>query len=103
MDTAPSVMSFLRQRVICSNLVLMSLVWFTVNYNFILIGFSLKYFPGNLYTNAYAMSLSELLAYLVSGMIYTKFGMRGTFISFSVLSAIAGFLMVVSLNSGETG
>ena len=76
------------------NLTFMCLVWFTVSYNFILIGFSLKYFPGNLYTNAYAMSLSELLSYLLSGYIYSKFGMRKTFISFSILSSVAGFLMI---------
>ena len=72
----------------------MSLIWITTNYNFFLISFALKYFPGNIFTNAYAVSLSEGAGYAFSAFIFAKFGLNRTFFAFSALSAVSGFLMV---------
>ena len=73
----------------------MSLLWFFIDYNFYMIAFALKYFPGNIYINGYASSLSDVAAYIFSSYIYTKLGTVRTFVTFSVLTTIASYLMIL--------
>jgi putative MFS transporter len=73
----------------------MSVIWFVVDYNYFMLAFALKYFPGNLYTNGYASSFSDIVAYLCSSYIYSSLGPRKTFVGLSVMSAISGFLMIM--------
>ena len=73
----------------------MSLLWFVVDYNFFMIAFALKYFPGNIYINGYASSLSDVAAYIFSSFIYTKLGTKKSFVTFSVLTTVAGYLMIL--------
>ena len=47
-----------------------------------------------IYTNAYAASLSEFAAYILSGLIYAKVGRTRSFVAFTVISATSCFIMV---------
>jgi hypothetical protein len=58
------------------NLFLMAVVWLSASFGYYLIGYQLKYIKGDLYVNAVITSSSEIAAYLVSGFLFEKFGIK---------------------------
>ena len=58
------------------NLAVMSMCWMSASFNYFMIQFLLKYFPGNIFVNGLMDSSSELIAYAVGGIIYHKFGVQ---------------------------
>jgi len=57
----------------------MSFGWLASAFNYYLIAFLLKYFPGNVFINSVVSSISELVACVVAGVIYNKFGAKKSF------------------------
>lgn len=71
----------------------MSFLWGITAMNYYIIYYFMKYVPGNLYVNMSVSTISELIAYIVSGIIYTYLGEKKSFfISFS-LAATGGALI----------
>lgn len=54
----------------------MAVVWLSASFGYYLIGYQLKYIKGDLYVNAVITSSSEIAAYLVSGFLFEKFGIK---------------------------
>jgi len=54
----------------------MAVVWLSASFGYYLIGYQLKYIKGDLFINAVITSLSEIAAYLVSGFLFEKFGIK---------------------------
>ena len=52
------------------------MVWLSASFGYYLIGYQLKYIKGDLYVNAVITSSSEIAAYLVSGFLFEKFGIK---------------------------
>lgn len=67
-------------RTILINLICMICVWVSSSFCYYLISYQLKYIKGNIYINGIISSLSEIAAYLSSGFLTTKFGMKNTLI-----------------------
>ena len=73
----------------------MSLSWSTASFNYYMISFLLKYFPGDIYLNGLMSSASEITAYAVGGILYQKIGVKkGFFISFGI-ATLGGFGMII--------
>lgn len=61
------------------------MVWVHGSFNFYMITFYLKYFPGNIYVNAMSFAGADLVAYTCSGIILKFFTIRqGLTFSYSV-------------------
>ena len=87
-------MFYLKQRDIQINLLVMTYMWGTVSFTYYLISFQLKYLPGDVYNNSMASSASELLAYILGGILYKKIGIRLAF-CFSYLISVVGGAMIL--------
>lgn len=90
-----SVRYYLRQPEILRNVILMSFSWLASSFNYYMVVFLLKYFPGNVYVNSAVSSLSECAACVLAGFIYAKFGVKKAFISQYALSVIGGLGIVI--------
>lgn len=72
----------------------MCLIWVTVSFNWYMVAFLLKYFPGNIYINGIFSTTSEILGFAFSGFMHNTLGVKRSFgFSFSI-SAIGGLAIV---------
>ena len=75
------------------------MVWVNASFNFFLITFYLKYFPGNIFINSICFASADLIAYLSSGVVLKFFFIRqGLFFSYS-LSLIAGIVYLLNYDT----
>lgn len=66
------------------NLVMMMLCWGSVSFSFFVLGFLIKYLPGDVYLNSIVSGFSAV-AYLMSGPMKKKFDVKWIlFISFTL-------------------
>lgn len=70
------------------NFILSAFIWSAYIFNYYIIVFYLKYFPGDIYTNAFAMGLSDVFAYLLSGIAIKKLKMSKALIIALTVSII---------------
>ena len=90
---------YLRNKVILLNLVLMTYMWTTCSFGYYLIMFQLKYWPGDIYINTIASSVAGVIAYMVSTWIYSRFGLKTSFIGLFSMSVVGGICVLMM---GET-
>ena len=67
----------------------------TVTFNYYLIGFELKYFPGDIFTNGMASSASDIVAYVAGGVIYKYLGLRVSLPLYFFISALGGYGILI--------
>jgi hypothetical protein len=79
-------------KLIKHNLLASCMLWLMSAFNFYLITFYLKYFPGNIFQSSMVFAISDMVAFFLSGTIlkYVKVG-RALRLSFAV-SWVGGFL-----------
>lgn len=73
------------------NIILMSFCWLTSSFNYYMVGFLLKYFPGSIYVNGSISALSEVVATCTAGYFYAKLGVKKAFIISFGIAAVGGF------------
>ena len=73
----------------------MSCVWLTASFNYYMISFMLKYWPGSIYVNGLVSAVSETLAYMLSGVIFKCAGVRVSLIFSYALAFIGGLAIIV--------
>lgn len=76
-------------RTILANLLCMMVVWVSGSFNYYLISYQLKYIEGNMYINGIVSSLSEFAAFITSGILVLKVGIKPT-LALSYAIAITG-------------
>lgn len=69
-------------------------------FDYYLINFQLKYIEGDIYTNTIVSSISEVAAYLISGVLYEKIGTKVSFIG-SFLIGIVGSISLMTLGDAN--
>ena len=69
-------------------------IWVSSSFCYYLISYQLKYIKGNIYINGIISSLSEIAAYLASGFLTDKFGMKNTLIG-AYLIGIVGMVSLI--------
>ena len=84
----------MEDRSIQINLICMVCIWVSSSFCYYLISYQLKYIKGNIYINGIISSLSEIVAYLTSGFLTEKFGMKNTLIG-AYLIGIIGMVSLV--------
>ena len=66
--------TFCSNKIILLNLFIMMCLWSVSSLDYYIISFFLKYVPGNIYVNATASTLSEIVATITAGFVYELFG-----------------------------
>jgi len=86
-------MSFLRNRRVLKNLLIMMCLWLSFSVNFWLMNFLVNNFD-NVYPSALASSLSDFLAEILGAYLYYLLGARMSFAGGYVLSCIGGIIIL---------
>ena len=83
------------------NLAIMMLCWLTASFNYFMLSFLIKYFPGNIFANGMMSSISEMSGDLTIGLIYAKVGTKATYYITLGLATLGGLGMIAyELSSG---
>jgi hypothetical protein len=72
----------------------MVVLWIVSSVDYYLITFFLKYIPGNIYVNTSVASISELVAYTCSGLVFKFLGGKIAFLISFTIAALGGFLIM---------
>ncbi|CDW73598.1 solute carrier family member 5 [Stylonychia lemnae] len=82
------------------NLLIMVIIWIASSFSYYLINFQLKYIKGDFFVNTITASLTEVPAYILSGILYEKLGIRIVLVSCFIISLVGGiFLLIFSNNT----
>ena len=86
-------MYYLRQPNILINLIIMSLVWLTTAFGYFLILSLINTFS-DIYITGLTSSVSEMIAYVLAGILYEKVGVKLSLILAFAISASGGILIL---------
>ena len=75
------------------NLILMSFVWLTTSFGYYLIMMLTNTFD-NVYASALVSGVSEIVAYIISGLFYEKIGVKLSLILSFGISFVGGILIL---------
>ena len=73
----------------------MTYQWTTCAFGYYLIMFQLKYWPGDIYINTIASTVAGNIAYVVSTWIYTRSGIKPSFVGLFSMSVVGGACVLV--------
>lgn len=76
MGKGPDIRELFKVKQLKINLLCSIMVWLHGSFNFFLITFYLKYFPGNIYINSMCFASADLIAYMSSGIVLKYFFIR---------------------------
>ena len=90
-----SLKDLVRIRKHLINLILMIWMWVASSFSFYLISFQIKYIKGDVFVNTIVSASTEILGFLVSGLIYQSLGgIRNTFALSYIIAIIGGVLLM---------
>ena len=78
----------------------MVITWTEAGLNYYLLGFLLKYLPGDIFTNNYTSSSAEIASYLTSGILVKFLNIRMTLWLSHILSFV-GMVLLVTIQPNE--
>jgi hypothetical protein len=73
----------------------MIIAWVAASFCFYLIGFELKYLPGNIFTNTYASSFSDMVATVASAPLFDKCGIKWSLIMSFGMATVGAFVICI--------
>ena len=73
-------------------------VWIAGMFCYHLISYQLKYIKGDMYVNVVVSTVSELVAVLLSGILFELIGLKKTLVC-SYLTSALGMLSLLSVNT----
>ena len=76
------------------NLACLIVIWFTASFGYFLISYQLKYIRGDIFVNNHVSCLSEIAAYITSGLIMKKIGLKFTLMLSFFLSFLGMFALI---------
>jgi hypothetical protein len=84
---------YLKDKKILTNLVIMSIIWLATSFGYYLILSLINTFE-DVYTSGITSSASEIVAYVLSGLIYNRIGVKKSFIIAFSISTLGGILIL---------
>ena len=91
-DNQQSIRELCHNRRLRLNLVFSNVIWCSIMFNYYVIAFYIKYFPGNIFQNTLAFVFSDLFSYVLSGTILKKTNMKTTLILAQSISIVGSLL-----------
>ena len=76
----PSTLSYLQDKTVAVNLVIMIYQFSCCVFAFYLLSFQLKYLPGDIYSNSIATTFAEIMGITLAGIMYRYVGLKLSFI-----------------------
>lgn len=76
------------------NLIVMAYMWGACSFSYYMIVFKLKYLPGDIFENSLASGLSEFISLTSAGFLYTRLGIKMSFVVLFGLAILGGTLIL---------
>jgi len=76
-------------------MIAMCSVWTCGSFGYYLIGFQTKYIEGNFFINNITSSVSEMLSYMLAGVLFHNFGLKLTIYNSFVIATIGMLCLTV--------
>ena len=86
----------LSDKVYRINLVIMVLAWSASSFNFFIIGFYIKYIPGNIFNNVISTSIADAVSASAVGVIVQHWGAKKTMLASFGCAALGGILLIMA-------
>ena len=84
-------------------MILMIVLWVVVTFNYYMISFQVKYFPGNFSTNTIVMFGADVLSFLLSSYLIAKFDVMRIITFNLVQMSLAGAMIVLFIDVSDPG
>lgn len=98
-EVKTSIKDLYYDKVLFRNLLVCLFLWVAASFDYFLINFQLKYIEGDIYVNTIVSSVSEILAYLISGALYEIIGPKISFVASFIIAIIGSVFYIIF---GET-
>ena len=95
------MLDYLKDKTICTNQFLITIVWIVGATSTFTLGIHLKHMPGNFEWNAQAVAIASAVGPIVAWVVLRYFRAKNVF-SYAYGVAAAGFLTIVSLYNEDT-
>jgi len=74
--------------------------WTCVSFNYYLISYQMKYFPGSIFVNSYASTVADVLGYTMGGVVMYKYlGLKIAMFTSFTISTIGSILIIIYADS----
>lgn len=83
------------------NLIAMCAVWTSGSFGYNLIGFQTKYIQGNFYINNISSACSEMLSYLIVGLMFHNLGLKTTIYISTIISTLGMVCLALATTSNQ--
>jgi len=78
----------------------MVIIWVSGSFCYYLISYQLKYIEGDLYLNSIVSSISEIIAYVISGLLCKRLGLKLS-LRLSLLAAFFGMICLILFDNAN--
>ncbi|CDW80967.1 organic cation [Stylonychia lemnae] len=89
-----SIYNLIQNRLYLLNLVLMSITWASSTFTYYMVGFYIKYIPGDIFNMVIVSSMAELFACLISGVVSGYVGTKKCLFSSFLMGGVFGILII---------
>ncbi len=89
-----TLMELLRNKKHLKNIIIVLFLWGISSFNYFLINFQLKYIEGDIYINTMMNAVSEIAAYIISGLLYSIIGPRVAFFCSFLISCLGSIFYI---------
>ncbi|CDW89142.1 solute carrier family member 5 [Stylonychia lemnae] len=90
-----SLKQLFKRKDLRRNLLFSTVIWTSIVFNFFLVSFYLKYFPGSIFLNCIYFAIADIFAYLLSGLIIKYLNASKAIIVAQVISSIGALLYLI--------
>ena len=91
----PNYLEMWHNRLLRQNLVGSIITWAMSSFNFFMLTFFMKYFPGNIFENSLCFALSDLVAFIMSGVVSKYLRVANGFRLAFIISISGGILYLM--------
>ena len=85
-----------RDKIQTLNLIIIVVAWCASTVCFYIIGFYIKYIPGDVFSNIIITSIADALSSIGAGVISTHFGAKNTLFFSFTLAALSGIALLLA-------
>ena len=75
------------------NIIIMNIAWSASSFTYYMIGFYVKYIPGDIFQNVIISSVSDSLACLISGFMALVIGSKNTLLLSFIIGGVFGLAL----------
>ncbi len=80
------------------------MTWIVASFSYFMTYFQIRYLTGDVFVNTIAAAVSEMMAHMISGILYDKLGIKGSYFIYFLIGSIGSilYLTVGTLNESVT-